>query len=229
MNRASPALLALATLLAAPSAVAFNTYLPYVPNSATYNCGTCHVADNVGGARNAFGTAFAAAKNTNGLPSAWQHLWDLDSDGDGQTNGQELGDPCGVWSYVAALPPSRTVDISRPGDETSLSPAPNEPDADGDGVSDACDICPGYDDKEDLDGDGVPDACDDDKDGDGYTVAQGDCDDRNAARYPGAPEICNGIDDNCSALVDDADQPSWMRRSGTSTPTETPTGPTARA
>lgn len=33
-------------------------------------------------------------------------------------------------------------------------------DMDGDGVSDECDLCPGYDDRYDADGDGVPDGCD---------------------------------------------------------------------
>jgi hypothetical protein len=34
------------------------------------------------------------------------------------------------------------------------------PDADGDGVCDASDACPGFDDNLDLDGDGIPDGCD---------------------------------------------------------------------
>ena len=33
-------------------------------------------------------------------------------------------------------------------------------DGDGDGVPDACDICPGGDDALDTDGDGIPDFCD---------------------------------------------------------------------
>lgn len=38
---------------------------------------------------------------------------------------------------------------------------PNDQDADGDGVADGCDICPGFDDHgPDIDGDGRPDACD---------------------------------------------------------------------
>lgn len=43
--------------------------------------------------RNAFGKAFADAGHT------WtQDLCNADSDGDGQTNGQELGDPCCTWA-----------------------------------------------------------------------------------------------------------------------------------
>ena len=42
-----------------------------------------------------------------------------------------------------------------------------------------------------------------DGDGDGYTVAQGDCNDNNASIHPGAAELCNGVDDNCDGTVDE--------------------------
>ncbi len=52
----------------------------------------------------------------------------------------------------------------------------------------------------------------DDGDGDGFTVAQGDCDDHDATVYPGAPETCNGRDDDCNGDSDEgapADAGSW--------------------
>lgn len=46
-----------------------------------------------------------------------------------------------------------------------------------------------------------------DDDGDGFgddeTCAVLDCDDTNASVYPGAPEACNGIDEDCDGDVDD--------------------------
>ncbi|KAJ8548694.1 hypothetical protein ON010_g10975 [Phytophthora cinnamomi] len=42
-----------------------------------------------------------------------------DSDGDGQTNGQELGDPCCVWTVGGT--PQWTSGVSHPGDSSSTS------------------------------------------------------------------------------------------------------------
>lgn len=41
-----------------------------------------------------------------------------------------------------------------------------------------------------------------DLDGDGYTVAQGDCDDQRNDAYPGAVEFRNGSDDDCDGEID---------------------------
>jgi hypothetical protein len=42
-----------------------------------------------------------------------------------------------------------------------------------------------------------------DDDGDGFSEAQGDCDDTRAHVHPDAQEIVDGIDNNCDGLVDD--------------------------
>ena len=46
-----------------------------------------------------------------------------------------------------------------------------------------------------------------DKDSDGYGIgpkcSNWDCDEADALAYPGAPEVCNGKDDNCNGVTDD--------------------------
>ena len=42
-----------------------------------------------------------------------------------------------------------------------------------------------------------------DDDGDSYSECGNDCDDANPGVHPGAAEICNGLDDDCSAVADD--------------------------
>jgi uncharacterized protein (TIGR03382 family) len=81
-------------------------------------------------------------------------------------------------------------------------------DDDIDGLADGCDVCPfTYDPMQyDDDFDGIGDACDPcpanspDVDSDGFCAAQ-ECDDNNGAVYPGAPELCDGLDNACSGSV----------------------------
>ncbi len=105
-------------------------------------------------------------------------------------------------------------------------------DADDDGICDAADRCPGFDDRDDADTDGTPDGCDcdakeclgtelcreqvdgavclPDMDGDGYEGAV-DCDDDDPDVHPGATEVCNGVDDDCDPLTD---EPAAVLREG---------------
>lgn len=68
-----------------------------------------HIAWDGGGPLNPFGKAFAAAG------FVWSRsLCEGDADGDGQTNGEELGDPCCLWT-PGTTPLIRDV-LSHPGD-----------------------------------------------------------------------------------------------------------------
>ncbi|MBI5117301.1 PxKF domain-containing protein, partial [Candidatus Poribacteria bacterium] len=53
----------------------------------------------------------------------------------------------------------------------------------------------------------------DDMDGDGYSAGE-DCDDTDSSVYPGAPELCNGLDNDCDGSVaDDGADEAWYNQS----------------
>jgi RHS repeat-associated protein len=104
-------------------------------------------------------------------------------------------DEVGVWDRVLSL------------DE--IHALYHGPLVDEDGKGDACDPCPNT-----TDTTCAPTTCLD-EDGDGYGVPgasacsaghpdQFDCDDHNPTVHPGAVEACDGVDNNCNGLVDDA-------------------------
>ena len=80
-------------------------------------------------------------------------------------------------------------------------------DLDNDGRTNTLDNCPliANDGQRDTDGDDVGDACDDDDDGDGFLDVD-DCGPLSIERFPGAPELCDGVDDDCDGSIDEAVQ-----------------------
>lgn len=118
MRSALVCLCCAALVLAGDGAWAMSGYVSNVPNGSVFSCQTCHLSASGGGTRNGFGNAYASN-------SSWSSLYAIDCDGDAQTNGQELGDPCGDWSQGGT--PGRTSDISNPGDSASTSASPNVP------------------------------------------------------------------------------------------------------
>ena len=109
-----------------------------------------------------------------------QEYWP-DDDGDG------LG--AGFGSVFQCFAPSGYVDNDEDcddGDAAVLDAVRYYEDGDGDGHGDRA----------------LGDTCSTDPE---IVFVDGDCDDARADVFPGATEICDGIDDNCDGLVDDAD------------------------
>jgi hypothetical protein len=48
-----------------------------------------------------------------------------------------------------------------------------------------------------------------DNDADGFTTCQGDCDDTNAAVFPGAAEVCDGVNNDCDGGTPDGSSEPW--------------------
>jgi hypothetical protein len=132
--------------------------------------------------------------------------WYADTDGDGYGDASD--------SEYACYQPTGYVADDSDCDDTDASQHPgayeycNGEDDDCDGAvdeDDAIDVSTWY---ADDDGDGYGDAATSDIDCDqprGYVLDSSDCDDTDAAQYPGATEYCNGEDDDCDGAIDEDD------------------------
>ena len=96
--------------------------LGMLPNAGQFSCGICHISPGGGGPRNSFGSDVESAIGFNLTAEFWEAVAGLDSDGDGFTNGQELGDPDGDGSPMAG------AQITNPADPASRpASVPNTP------------------------------------------------------------------------------------------------------
>ena len=108
----------LAALLLSISAQARPFRPGMMPNGSVNSCANCHINPGGGGARTPFGNdVYAIVKGSSATPFWSPALAKKDSDGDGFTNGQELGDPEGTGT---AYPGAQ---VSNPG---ALSSKPVE-------------------------------------------------------------------------------------------------------
>lgn len=93
-----------------------------IPNGSAFSCTACHVnaspSGPANGQRNDFGAQVEANLTGAGSVSAqevdWLAIYELDADGDGFTNGEELGDPNGEWQQGEEAP--ATYEPSNPAD-----------------------------------------------------------------------------------------------------------------
>ena len=92
-----------------------------IPNGNKFNCLNCHYAP-YGGPRNSFGVEVESVVGRGSNDSFWNSvLAAKDSDGDGSSNGEELGDPDGDGK------PTDGANITNPSDPESKPQKPVEP------------------------------------------------------------------------------------------------------
>jgi nitrous oxidase accessory protein NosD len=108
---------------------------------------------------------------------------DFDADGVGECSDCDDSNPL-IRPGIAEIECNAVDDDCDPETEDA-------PDFDQDGLS----VCVDCDDSNAVDSE--------DQDGDGWTPCAGDCNDYDATIYLGAPELCDGLDNNCDSEVDE--------------------------
>jgi predicted GH43/DUF377 family glycosyl hydrolase len=88
-------------------------------------------------------------------------------------------------------------DDATPGDDDDATPGDDDDATPGDDD----DATPGDDDDATPGDDDDDDTVGVDADGDGWTVAAGDCDDNDDTVHPTAPELCDGLDNDCDGAI----------------------------
>ncbi|MEE2779069.1 MAG: putative metal-binding motif-containing protein [Myxococcota bacterium] len=148
--------------------------------------------------------------DNDGITDAEDNCGLLASDDLTDTDGDGLGDACDDDDDNDGITDAEdSCQLTANDDQTDLDGDGLgdlcEPDDDNDGVEDTADLCPVTPDagQGDADGDGLGDLCDDDDDNDG-TPDDEDCEPLANGINGGVTEICDGIDNNCDGVVDEA-------------------------
>jgi uncharacterized protein (TIGR03382 family) len=153
MHKRASLLVLVLGMFASSAAMAFPQFETKVPNGRTNGCLTCHTHSGGGEGWNKFGQEILkeGGANPDANPNnqnlgfngdpVWADLCDLDSDGDGATNGEELGDATCVWAIGDPDPAGGNLGAPgdpaiKPGDDVPANPDNGRdtlPPADGDG------------------------------------------------------------------------------------------------
>ncbi|QED30131.1 hypothetical protein FRD01_23430 [Microvenator marinus] len=94
-----------------------------IPHGSKFGCTSCHQTASGGGNFTPFGSATVSALGEGLVSQAdidWSRLASLDSDRDGFTNGEELGDPDGFWEIGDPDPPGT---FTHPGNDRLHPPS----------------------------------------------------------------------------------------------------------
>jgi hypothetical protein len=104
----------------ASNAFARSHRVTQIPHGSSFGCTSCHVDASGGGVFTGFGSDATLYLVGDGHISErdldWAPMASLDSDRDGFTNGEELGDPSGSWSIGDPDPSGRFYNPGDPND-----------------------------------------------------------------------------------------------------------------
>ena len=155
----------------------------------------------------------------------------IDADGDGYSALDDCDDGDADRNYAAAercngldddcdgVVPDAEADLDTDGhfacdddcDDGDVHTHGGDPDAEDEALHPAPELCDTIDNDcdseidegfEDTNDDGVIDCLEIDTDGDGLFPWQGDCDDNDPNSFPGAVELCDGLDNDCNGFPD---------------------------
>lgn len=120
MRRVVTSISICAALLYVAPATARDHRVPQIPHGDSYGCTSCHVGAAGGGVFTPFGSdtimALVGDAHVSERDVDWAQLYDRDSDRDGFTNGEELGDPDGQWQLGDRDPIGRHYNPGDPDD-----------------------------------------------------------------------------------------------------------------